>query len=243
MNQINSQNTEEVKVEQVKNNEEQNNQIPIEQPVQEQIEDKNWAAIREQRKADRKAREEAEKRAREKAEEAAALKAALEAIANKPSPVFNTGYQEEETEEQRLDRIVESRLKQREEQQKKERHEKEMREFPTMLRQKYPDFEKVCTAENLDYLDYLDPDIGEPYKYMPEGFKKWELIYKEVKKNIPNLDIKKEAAKIDKNLSKPGSISSAGTTQPPSTGSSNILSEQRKQENWARMQRDRKGLR
>lgn len=241
MNETNPQNTVETKTEQVKN-EEQNNQISVEQPVQEPIEDKNWAAIREQRKADRKAKEEAERRALEKAEEAAALRAALEAIANKPSPTFNTGYQEEETEDQRVDRIVENRLKQREEQREKERQEIERREYPTKIRQSYPDFDKVCHPENLDYIEYHHPEIAAPFRYMPDGFEKWEAIYKATKKLMPNLDSKKEAARVDKNLSKPGSISSTGTTQPPSTGSSTILTEQRKAENWARMQRDRKGL-
>ncbi len=241
MNEVNPQNNEEVKVEQVKN-ESETNKNTVEQPVQESTEDKNWAAIREQRKADRKAREEAEKRARDKAEEATALKAALEAITNKPSPVFNTGYQEDETEDQRLDRIVEARIKQREERYQKEAYEKEQREFPTRLRQNYPDFEKVVSAENIDYIEYKNPEITAPYEYMPEGYKKWECIYQAIKKHVHNLDAKKETAKVDKNLSKPGSISSTGTTQPPSGGMSNVLSDQRKAENWARMQRDRKGI-
>lgn len=241
MSQINPLNTEEVKAEQVKN-ESENNQIPIEQPAQEQVEDKNWAAIREQRKADRKAKEEAERRAIEKAEEAAALRAALEAIANKPSPTFNTSYQEEETEEQRLDRIVEARLKQREEQREKERLEVEMREYPTKIRKSYPDFDKVCHPENLDYIEYHHPEIAAPFRYMPDGFEKWEAIYKATKKLMPNLDSKKEAARVDKNLAKPGSISSTGTTQPPSSGMSNILTQAQKDANWARMQKDRKGI-
>lgn len=242
MNQINTLNTEEVKQEQEKN-EPTNNQVAVEQPIQEQVEDKNWAAIREQRKADRKAKEEAEKRALEKAEEAAALRAALEAIANKPSPTFNTQYQEDETEEQRLDRIVETRLKQREEQKEKERHVVEMREYPTRLRQAYPDFEKVCHAENLDYIEYHHPEIAAPFRYMPDGFEKWEAIYKATKKLMPNLDAKKEAAKVDKNLAKPGSISSTGTSQPPTSGSSPMLTQSQKDANWERMQRDRKGIR
>lgn len=241
MNETNPQNTVEIKTEQVKN-EEQNNQISVESTVQEPIEDKNWAAIREQRKADRKAKEEAERRALEKAEEAAALRAALEAIANKPSPTFNTSYQEEETEEQRLDRIVEARLKQKEEQYKKENYERELREYPSRLRQNYPDFEKVVSAENIDYIEYKNPEITAPYEYMPDGYKKWEMIYKAIKKHIPNLDARKEEARVEKNLSKPGSISSTGTIQPPSSGSSIMLTQAQKDANWARMQKDRKGL-
>jgi hypothetical protein len=202
-------------------------------------EDKNWAAIREQRKADRKAREEANKRAEEKAAEAAALKAALEALTNKPSSHHED---REETEDERLNKRVDEIIRQRETEYRRQNEEREKHEYPTRLRQSFPDFDKVCDPENLDYLEYHHPEIVEPFKHMPDGYRKWEALYKVAKKLIPNLDSKKDQKRIEQNLAKPGSLSSAGSTQPTGNSGSNLLTEERRQKNWERMQRSLKGL-
>lgn len=201
--------------------------------------DTDWRRVRDQRKADRKAREEAEARAMQKAEEAAALKAALEAIANKPSPVFNTTYQDE-SEEARLDRLVEEKLQKREKEREREMNERALKEAPAQLLRHYPDYNQICSPENLDYIDYHHPELTAPYKYMPEGYEKWELMYKATKKLLPNLNAKKDAQKVDQNLAKPQSVSSIPNV--PATGHAVKLSEERRAENWARMQKSLKGL-
>lgn len=220
----------------------QNEQQPTTQQIQpEQVEDKNWAAIREQRKADRKAREEADKRAADKAAEAEALRAALEAITNKPSPQYRQ-EEREETEDEVLNRRVDAIIKQREAEYMRKNEEREKAEFPTRLRQALPDFDKVCDAENLDYLEYHHPELIEPFKHMPEGYKKWEALYKVTKKLVPNLDRKDDQKRMEKNLMKPGSISSTGTTQGVGIAPPARLTEEKRMENWRRMQRDIKGL-
>lgn len=206
----------------------------------------NWRKFREQREAERKAREESERRAAEKSAEAEALRAALEALANKPSnnrqSHQNDSQDVEETEEQRIDRRVEAIIKQREAKAEQERRAREMQEFPDRLKSTYSDFNKVCTSENLDYLEYHYPEVAAPFAHLPDGYEKWQGIYKAVKRFVPNVDARQDTIKVEKNLSKPGSISSTGNTHGGNAMPSARLDEARKAANWERMQRTLKGL-
>ncbi len=203
----------------------------------------NWKAFREQREADRKAREEAEKRAKIKEEEMAAYKAALEAITNKPNQnQHHDAGDIEESEEQRIDRRVKQIIAERENQAEEKRVQREQEEAPQKILQTFPDFNKVVTTENCDYLDYHYPELTTPFKYMPNGYDKWVAMYNAVKKLVPNLDSKKDMAKADKNLQKPGSVSSAGTTTGTGQMPSARLTEERRASNWERMQKTIKGL-
>lgn len=203
----------------------------------------NWRAFRERKEADRKAKEEAEKRAAEKHAEAEALKAALEAITNKPQRQRHDEVEErDESEDERIQRRVDEAIKKHESEAERRRAEKEHAEFPQRINQTYPDFNQVCTTENLDWLEYHYPEVAAPYKYLPDNYDKWSSIYKAVKRFMPNPDSKKDQARAEKNLAKPGSLSGTGTTQGGSAMPAARLDEQRKADNWARMQRTLKGL-
>src|SRR5665213_1531659 len=69
----------------------------------------NWKKFREDRAIERKAMSEAQEKARQKEEEATALKAALEAVVNKPSYASQPSQDVEESEDQRLDRLIEEK--------------------------------------------------------------------------------------------------------------------------------------
>lgn len=213
--------------------------------------DPNWRAFREARKKDRAEREAAERRAAEKEQEIAALKAAMEAAFSKNSPTpqaYQQYYginqeQVEESEEQRIDKIVETKLAQREAAAERERLEREQREYPNRLLQTYPDFNHVISQENRDYLDYHYPEISRPLSRLPDNYDKWSDIYHAIKKFVPNnTNAKKEAARADINAIKPRSISMQGLTQSQPAPGSHILTEERKAANWARMQQTRKGV-
>lgn len=203
----------------------------------------NWKAFREQRERERKEREEALKRAAEKHEEAEALRAALEAAISKPNRQQQPSYDDvEETEEQRIDKRVEAIIQQREAQAEKKRQLKEQEDLPKKLNTVYSDFNKVCSQENLDYLEYHYPEIARPLQRLQNDFDKWADIYKAVKKFVPNTDTKQDMARAEKNLQKPGSISTSGGTQGQSSMPSAKLDEARKASNWQRMQNRLKGL-
>lgn len=211
-------------------------------------EDPNWKAFREARKKDRAEREAAERRAAEKDAEVAALKAAMEAAFSRgnssQSPMNQQpGYQEEETEDQKIERKVQQAIAAKEAQYRKEAEEREAREYPTRLQQSYPDFNQTISQENLDYLDYHYPEVSRPLQRLREGYDKWSDIYLAIKKFVPNHSTaKKEAERADVNFSKPKSISSTGLTQAQSIPGSHILSEERKAANWARMQASMRGV-
>lgn len=204
----------------------------------------NWKKFREQRELERKQKEESDRRATEKAAEAEALKAALEALTNKPVRRSNNDYDdnEEETEEQRIDKRVRAIIDEKEKQYEKEYQQRELKEYPQRLIQTYPDYNNVVSKENLDYIDYHYPELGAPFKYMPDGFDKAAALYKLVKKFVPITDSKKEQKKVENNLQKPGSVSSAGPSHGGNSTPAYKLTEERKAANYERMQRTIKGL-
>jgi hypothetical protein len=248
MNPVTNENIPEKKIETVENKVEKNipTQTEASPPIKTEENQANWKAFREQREVERKARMAAEQRASEKAAEAEAMREALEAAINKPSNNHQekeyTSHDTEETEEQRIDRRVNKIIKEREEQYQKEQQQREMQEYPQRLNQMYPDFNKTISSENLDYLDFHYPEVSKPLQRLQEGFDKWADIYRAVKKFVPNMDSKQDMQRAEKNLSKPGSISTPGSTQGSGAMPSARLTEERKAENWARMERARKGL-
>lgn len=229
----------------------ENNEVPVSQntdakekvqaaPVEqkETLEQINWKHFREQREKDRKQREEIEARAKQKEEEASALKLAMEALLTKAPSREQEQY--EETEDDRIQKRIDAALAAREKQYIEERNKKEAQEFPQRLSANYKDFNQVCSTDNIDYMEYHYPEIYTAYKYMPDGYEKWESVYKAIKKLIPNAISKKDEAKADRNMSKPQSMASPNKTQIGDSAPV-ILDEARRKDNWSRMQRIMKG--
>ncbi len=202
----------------------------------------NWRKFREQREIERKQKDEAERIANEERAKAEAMKAALDALLNKPTPQQSTYGYEEETEEQKIDKRVNALLAQREQEYERQRQEKERTEFPQKLNSTFQDFNQVCSTENLDYLEYHYPEVAQAYKQLPDSFDKWAGIYKALKRFVPNIDGRKEAAKADKNFNKPQSMGTPTTTQEGKNVLPNRISDEKKAENWKRMQAALKGL-
>lgn len=218
----------------------ENAQSPKVEETQEQI---NWRKFREQREIERKQKEAAEKRAAEKEAEAAALKAAMEAVLSKPSTNLgdvNRNQYEEESEDDRIQKKVEAALAQKERLYEEQRRQKEQAELPQKLASTFKDFNQVCSAENLDYLEFHHPEIAKAFKHAPDNFEKWADIYSTVKKFVPNVDNKRDQARAERNFNKPQSMAVAGATQT-GDGAPIQLDEKRRADNWARMQRVMKG--
>ncbi len=215
------------------------NTTPIEstvtQPQAETQDQINWKKFREQREIERRENEAAKKRAEEKEAEANALKQAMEAILNKPQQ-SNNQYEQEESEDDRIQKKVNAALIEREKKMDQERKQREHAEFPNRLNQVYNDFNQVCTSDNLDYLEYHYPEVAEAFKHAPDGFDKWSAVYKAVKRFVPNTDSKKDQKKSDNNMAKPQSMSSPGVAQTGDTAPMQ-LDDKRRADNWSRMQR------
>ena len=212
-------------------------------PVEENQEQINWRKFRQEREKERKAKEESDRKAAEKTAEAAALKAALESLVNKPNTSVSHAYTEEveETEDQRLERKVRDALQKEEKIRETERQKREVAELPKKLAATFNDFNQVCTQENLDYLEYHYPEVAAGFKHAPENFETWTNFYKALKRFVPNTDSKKDMAKMEKNLAKPQSMSLPGVSQTGDQAPAQ-LNDQRRKDNWNRMQRTMKGL-
>jgi hypothetical protein len=200
----------------------------------------NWKKFREERAQERKEKAEAERKAAEKAAEAEALKAAMESLLAKPQ-IHSSAQIDDKTEEQLIEEKVLSILERNEKKRDEERRKKEAAEIPHKLSQTFSDFNQVCSQENIDYLRFKKPHLWDMYKNVPETYEMWTSLYKTLKETVPNTDTKKDLAKIEKNLSKPQSMSQPGMTSTGDHAPTN-LTEQRKKDNFARMQRVMKGV-
>ncbi len=198
----------------------------------------NWKKFREERSRERKEKEEIERDRARKSEEIAALKAAVEALANKPSSPMQEPV--EETEEQRIAKYVEQALTDREKKYEEQRKAQEQREMPQKLASTFKDFDQICSAENLDYLEYHYPEVAAPFKHLPDSFDKWANVYQAVKRFVPNPNSSKDQKKAEKNFNKPQSMSVPGTTLTTDTPPI-IMDDKRKADNWIRMQKIMRG--
>lgn len=221
----------------------------LSKPIEDKEEENpNWKAFREARKKDKAEREAAEKRAAEKQAEAEALKSAMEALLNKSGAIPthpNQYYQEqsEETEDERIEKKVHAAIAKREAESEKIRREREQQELPQRLVQAFPDYHQVVNEENGAYLEYHHPELYRSLLRQPENFETLSDVYKVVKKFVPNIgNAKKEAAKAENNFNKPRSISSSGITPTGETRSSAIVSQEKRDANYARMQKIIKGV-
>ncbi len=223
---------------------EQNEPVANKEEIALTDKDINWKKFKEAREQERKQAEEISKRAAQKEAEAEALKAALDAVLNKNQPHQHqsNGYEEEETEDQRIEKKVNQLLAHREAQAEQKRKQEEQATLPDKLKTVHKDFEHVCTTSNLDYLEYHHPELARSLGSRPDSFEKWNDIYNAVKRYIPNTETKREQARAESNFNKPQSLSSPGVTQGGNAMPGARLDEARKAENWARMQKSLKGL-
>lgn len=216
----------------------------------------NWRKFRAQREADRRAKEESDRKAAETERAAKAIQEAMAAmamnqaaapqayVANQAAPgiardEIPTGGQVIDLVDKRIEDGIAKGLKEANERAEAERRAQEAAELPIKLKTVHGDFDQVCTAENIDYLEYHYPEVAAGFKHMPDGFEKWSNLYKAVKRFV-NVNSEKDKATAMANYNKPKSISVPGITQ---TGDSppTIISDQRRKDNWARMQRVMRG--
>lgn len=199
--------------------------------------DINWKAFREQRAAERKQAEDARKEADASKKQAEALKAAMEALLNKnqPTQASNPYDSHEETEEQRIERLVEAKMELKERDYEKKRQDREHAEIPLKMKQIHVDFEEVCSQDNIDYLEHHHPEIYRAFKNAPDSIQKFGDAYKVIKKLIPNYNSKKDESRADKNSARPQSMNSPGVTQTSDTMVRAGLDQNKKNDNWKRM--------
>lgn len=200
----------------------------------------NWANFRKARQAEREEKERIQRELQKKNEEAEAFKKAMEALVNQPTNTMSHNrYPEAEdlSDEDRIQKKVEELLEKKDKEREEKRRQEEHATYPQRLMKNYTDFSQVCSTENLDYLEFHYPEVAQPFALLPDGYEKWEAIYKAVKRFIPNSDTKKDAAKMEKNLQKPVALSRPGMTKTSDHSPQLFLTEEQRAKNWERMQR------
>ena len=208
---------------------EQEVKIEQEKPPVSPENEANWKKWREDRAAERAKMQEIEKQRQEEAKRAESYKAIIEAMTkSQPEP------QQEQNSEKSKKEEFEEWLAERDAKIEKQRRDQEQKEFPTQLRKVYPDFDRVCNEENLDYLEFHHKEITDVLAQLPDGFDKWSKAYHLVKKMIPAKDLAKETARIQNNALKPQAMAGSASIGDTNKAMMN-LSPTRKAENWQRM--------
>jgi len=222
----------------------------------------NWRKFREERKKERQESERLEKESKSKDQENLRMKEMMatllkakdqtpmtvaetdKAVASLDPTDIPTGADVQNYVNSHVEALVEERINKmlasQEAQRKQETAIRDQKELPQRLQKDCPDFENVCSSENLDYLEYHYPEVAEAYQSMPDGIKKWKGVYGTIKKLIPNTNSSKDSAREKANSMKPQSMSSPGVS---TTGDSapNYVSSTKREENWKRMQRVMRG--
>ena len=205
----------------------------------------NWRKFREEREKERKAAQELAEKARQKEAETEALKKALEAVVNKPQPQQQQTYgyyENEETDEQRTQRLIAEALQKERQKQEEAQRQRDQQMVPLRLRQDMPDFDKICNAENLDYLEYKNPKLANALGSMPDSYEKWSAVYDAVKTIIPNQFTKEDQRRMEQNQLKPqANVNAMGSNDNPKRNTWKEIEAQRAA-NWKRMQQDSKSL-
>jgi len=204
----------------------------------------NWKRFREEKEKERKQRIEAEKIAAQKAAEAEALKSAMEALLNKnqqPQQQSPQDFFNDDTEEQRIAKQVNLAIAKEKQIYEEQQRKNEAAQLPQKLSMTHPDFNTICTDENIDYLQYHYPEIAIGFKHMPDNFEKWSALYKTVKKLVPSQNKRDDERRIEKNQLKPQAHAASMTDTKPET-SGWRLTEERRRENWERMRRDARSI-
>jgi hypothetical protein len=206
--------------------------------------DINWRKAREAMKREKQEKEEANRKAQAEADraaqkeaEVAALKAALESVVKRPDPEQSEEKSQEQIIDDRIHQALAAERKRNDDAQKK----REIDELPNRITQAFPDYSQIVSEENVAYLKVHRPEIWAGYKNAIESIETYAGLYDAIKKHVPLADAKKEAAKIDKNLSKPQSMAQAGMA---ATGdvAPHKLDDKKKQDNWLRMRKAMKGI-
>lgn len=200
----------------------------------------NFQRFRQAREADRKAKLEAEKIAQQKSKEVEVLKEALESVINKPHQ--SDSYTDDDDDSEKLvKQQVQQQLSAFQEKLRQEQLAKEQQELPNKVLSAFPDYNTVCSQENLEYLEFNNPEFSKSIQFMPDGFEKFSVLYNFAKKNLPKEHPSIQAKKIEENTAKPQSLSVPGVSQTGDTGFSRFLDDKAKASNWERMQRVMRG--
>lgn len=186
----------------------------------------NFKAIRESNARLQKQYEESERERRAYADRLAKLERALEAQATPPTQeeideladLAKDDWTTREAVEKLAERKAKALYKQLREEDEKKRldmeRKRQIEEMPKKLLKQYPDFESVVTKENVEYLKANKPHIAASLAATTDPYAQALAAYDAVKAFCPNVAVRDEQERMDKNASKPGTLGAAKGSSP-----------------------------
>lgn len=113
----------------------------------------------------------------------------------------------EKLAEKRAREIVKSMLAE-------ERQTRMKEELPNRVKSKHQDFDSVVTKENVEYLKANKPHIATTIAATKDPYAQAMAAYDFIKAFCPSANQTEEAAKMEKNASKPGTLGAAQAASP-----------------------------
>jgi hypothetical protein len=137
-------------------------------------------------------------------------------------------------------KVVQKELAKRDEQFKRYQQQNEASSAESRLRNEYPDFDSVVSAENIQLFNQLEPELAETIGSSTNMYKKAVAAYKAIKK-LSIADNSSDRNRIKNNALKPkptSSTSSKSSDSPLSKANSygNSLNDEQKNALWKEMQ-------
>ena len=214
--------------------------VQIAQPTQETSQQENFRYLREERE---RLEKKLEQERREKDE---LIRYMQQAQQQKQEPVEEEEYQapqDEYLEGKHLNKY-QQQTKLRIDRETKARQESEKRMYEMMVQQQLmmdlPDYRQVFTAENLDKLEKMNPDLAKSIISNPDPLSKRKATYEAIKafviparaNEVKEADLRMQAEKVTKNFNKPVPTSSTASSplSKANAFSDGTLTEERKTE-------------
>ena len=91
---------------------------------------------------------------------------------------------------------------------------RQLEELPKKLNKEFPDFESVVTKDNVEYLKANKPHIAVSLAANKDPYLQALAAYDAIKAFCPNVDVRDEQARMEKNASRPGTLGAAKGSSP-----------------------------
>lgn len=137
-------------------------------------------------------------------------------------------------------KVVQRELAKRDEQFKRYQQQTEASSTEIRLRNEYPDFDSIVSADNIQLLNQLEPELSESIGSNPNMYKKAVAAYKAIKRfSIASTSSDSDKVKKNSLKPKPTNATSPQTSDSPLSKANafgNSLSEEQRKNIWREMQ-------
>lgn len=203
--------------------------------------EENWKTLRENYKREKQAKEALEKflvENMDKFQSAAPAQAPAQETPWELPDDYLQGQDLRQWEEKRLNKLVEDRVAATLEKKESERLKKEL---PARVAKEMPDYNTVCSEENLAWFESNHPEIAEGIAEIKDPYKLRAVTYNYMKKVLPNKEAAIDKGRAQANQEKPQATSAVGQQPVSQNAGPAYISRERRSQLYQDMLRAARG--